>query len=160
MALTFNIRHLENKELHLTGQLPLEELALDLHDEVITPSGPLEYDLNAQELDDAVLVQGTLRLPLELHCVRCLKPFAHILELEDWTCHMPLTGEDAVSLEGDLVNLTPQIREDILLALPQHPLCETGCVGLKPAASPEEMEPGETSVTTSSAWDELDKLKL
>ena len=159
MALTFNIRHLENKELQLAGQLPLEELELDLNDEVILPSGPLEYDLNAQELDDALLVQGTLRLPLDMHCVRCLKKFSYPLELEDWTCHLPLTGEDAVVLEGDLVNLTPQIREDILLALPQHPLCEEGCVGLrKPAAFQEE--PGETSVTTSSAWDELDKLKL
>lgn len=159
MALTFNIRHLENKELHLAGLLPLEELELDLNDEVILPSGPLEYDLNAQELDDALLVQGTLRLPLEMHCVRCLKKFPYPLELEDWTCHLPLTGEDAVVLEGDLVNLTPQIREDILLALPQHPLCEEGCAGLKKTGAFQE-EPGETSVTTSSAWDELDKLKL
>ena len=159
MALTFNIRHLENKELQLAGQLPLEELELDLNDEVIQPSGPLEYDLNAQELDDALLIQGTLRLPLEMHCVRCLKKFSYPLDLEDWTCHLPLTGEDAVVLEADLVNLTPQIREDILLALPQHPLCEEGCVGLKKTGTFQE-EPGETSVTTSSAWDELDKLKL
>jgi uncharacterized metal-binding protein YceD (DUF177 family) len=56
------------------------------------------------------------------------------------------------------VNLTPYIREDILLALPQHPLCEPECGGLKPPASLKD--PGEMSEKASSAWSELDKLKL
>ena len=158
MPLKFNIRHLENKELRLQGEVPSEELELELHDEMISPVGTLAYDLEAEQIDDAALVRGDLRLPIEYTCVRCLKKFTEALELEDWTCHLPLTGEDATPVENDLVNLTPYMREDILLALPQHPLCEPECGGLKPPASLND--PGEMSEPTPSAWSELDKLKL
>ena len=158
MPLTFNIRHIEAKDLHLEGELPCEELELDLHDEVIHPAGALRYDLEVQNIEGAILVQGELELPLEFDCVRCLKKFKESLRLENWVCHLPLIGEDATPVSNDLVNLTPYIREDILLALPQHPLCEPECGGLKPPARAKD--PGRTSEKAVSAWDELDKLKL
>ena len=159
MPLTFNIRHLEKKDLRLEGKLPSEELELELHDERIRPAGPLEYELEAEQIDDAdALVQGTLRLLVEYDCVRCLKKFTRPLEIEDWACHLPLKGDDATPVSNDLVNLTPYIREDILLALPQHPLCEPECGGLKLPASVKD--PGEKPDEVSSAWSELDKLKL
>ena len=158
MPLTFNLRHIENKDLELKGELPCEELELELHDEVIHPTGPLQYDLEAQNLEGAVLVQGRLTLPLEFDCVRCLKKFQRPLEIVDWACHLPLKGEDAVPLDNDLVNLTPYLREDILLALPQHPLCEPECGGLKLPARVKG--PDWEAEPPPSAWDELDKLKL
>jgi len=158
MPLTFNIRHIENKDLLLAGELAVEELELDLRDELVRPAGPLHYDLKAESLDGAVLVQGKLSLPLEFECVRCLKKFTQALTVEPWICHLPLTGEDATPISNDLVNLTTQIREDILLALPQHPLCEPECGGLKPPA--DVKNPGEGAEQTLSAWAELDKLKL
>jgi uncharacterized metal-binding protein YceD (DUF177 family) len=158
MPLTFNIHHLENTDLQLAGDLPVEDLELELQDEMIRPAGPVHYDLTVTDLDGAVLVQGELELPLEMECVRCLKKFTRPLKIEGWACHLPLTGEDATPLTNDLVNLTPYLREDILLALPQHPLCEAGCGGLKPAAN--DTDPGDMSEKTSSAWAELDKLKL
>jgi uncharacterized protein len=158
MPLTFNLHHIEAKDLALEGELPSEELELDLHDEVIHPAGPLKYDLVAQRLEGAALVQGELELPLEFDCVRCLKKFQRPLSIQNWVCHLPLVGEDATPVENDLVNLTPYIREDILLALPQHPLCEPECGGLKPPARAKD--PEKTAGKTASAWDELDKLKL
>ena len=158
MPLTFNLHHIEAKDLALEGELPSEELELDLHDEVIHPAGPLKYDLEVQRIEGAALVQGELILPLEFDCVRCLKKFKRSLEIENWVCHLPLIGEDAIPVDNDLVNLTPYLREDILLALPQHPLCEPECGGLKVPASVKG--PGRASEKVSSAWDELDKLKL
>jgi uncharacterized protein len=158
MPLTFNIRHIDGRDLRLEGELPVEELELDLHDELIRAAGPLEYDLEVEHMEGAVLVQGDLELPLEMECVRCLKKFTRPLKLEDWACHLPLKGEDAVPVSNDLVNLTPFVREDILLALPQHPLCEPECGGLKLPARAKD--PGLAAETTPSAWDELDKLKL
>ncbi len=61
-------------------------------------------------------------------------------------------------VDNDLVNLTPYLREDILLALPQHPLCEPECGGLKLPARAKD--PEKTAGKTASAWDALDKLKL
>ena len=158
MPLTFNIRHVENKDQRFEGEAPAAELDLDLHDEMMCPAGPLEYDLEAQWLEGAVLVRGDLRLPMDCTCVRCLKSFRRAIELEDWTCHLELAGDEAVIVSNDLVDLTPQIREDILLALPQHPLCEPECRGLKVPATVKD--PGRASEKTSSAWDELNKLKL
>ena len=156
MPLTFNIRHLDKKDLHLQGDLPTADLELDLHDEMIRPDKELAYDLEVQRLEGGALVQGTVRMEVEYTCVRCLKKFKRPLELSPWTVHLPLIGEDAVEVSNDLVNLTPYLREDTLLALPQHPLCEAECRGLKMPADSK----GPEAAKTSSAWDELDKLKL
>ena len=48
--------------------------------------------------------------------------------------HLPLEGEEAVSVVNDCVDLTPYVREDILLEFPQHPLCEPECRGLRNAS--------------------------
>lgn len=159
MPLLFNIRHLEDRDLHLKGELPIAELDIDTHDEVIHLAQPVSYDLRMEKLDKGILVQGSLRLPLACECVRCLKPFQQPLALEDWTCHLPLEGEEKVEVTNDVVDLTPYVREDILLAFPQHPLCEPECRGL---ANPKDLEPGGDSEPklSSSAWAELDKLKL
>jgi uncharacterized protein len=158
MPLTFNIRHVEKHDLLLEGELPVEELDLQIHDELLHFTGPLQYQLTAERLEGGILVRGDLRLPMDCECARCLKRFPQPLELHNWTCHLALTGEDAEPVKNDLVDLTPHIREDSLLALPQHPLCEAGCEGMKmPSAG---NTPGSTSEKTSSAWDELNKLKL
>ena len=155
MPLTFNIHHLEAKDLHLEGELPSAELELELHDELIHPAEMLAYDLSVERIEGAALVQGRLSLDIEYECSRCLKKFSASLTIENWACHLPLTGEEATPIEHDLVNLTPYVREDILLALPQRPLCEPECAGLKPAA-----EKGPRESDSTSAWAELDKLKL
>lgn len=160
MPLTFNLRHLEEKELHLRGELPVAELELADVDELIHVQQPLRYDLHIQALDQSVLVQGWLSLPLQCECARCLKPFPFLLEFNPWTCHLPLEGEEAVPINNDSVDLTPLFREDILLTFPQHPLCEIDCGGLKNPPSGKAKTPGRKSSETSSPWAELNKLKL
>jgi uncharacterized metal-binding protein YceD (DUF177 family) len=61
-------------------------------------------------------------------------------------------------LDGDCVDLTPFLREDILLALPQHPLCSSDCKGLLRKYEREAI-PG-SGRDKPSAWSELDKLDL
>jgi uncharacterized protein len=158
MPVTFNVRHVENQDLEIQGEMPAQELDLELRDEVVHVGDKLSYDLVAQKLEGGILVQGELKLDMGYECVRCLKAFSQPLELPDWTCHLPLTGEDAVPVNNDVVDLTPQIREDILLALPQHPLCKPDCGGIELPASVKD--PGKKSGQTVSAWDELNKLKL
>ena len=161
MPLLINLRQLEREPVSLAGELPVAELDLG-DEELIHFSHPLEYELEAELLDDAILVQGELRLTLTCECSRCLKPFPHSLDFPDWACHLPLTGEEAASVTGDCVDLTPYLREDILLELPQHPLCKTDCAGLsKPAGSKSETaESAGPNDASSSAWSELNKLKF
>jgi uncharacterized protein len=162
MPLLVNLCHLEAHDVRLEGELPVRELDIDTRDEVIQLRLPLAYGLEVQKLEGGLLVQGRLHLPLECECVRCLKPFQYQLTLEQWTCHLPLQGEDAVTVVSDCVDLTPYVREDILLEFPQHPLCDPECRGLpnmylgraKHSGSSGQPEVG------SPAWNELSKLKL
>ena len=87
---------------------------------------------------------GSLTLTLDCECVRCLKTFEHELKLTDWALHLPLEGEEKVPVENDCVDLTPFVREDILLEFPQHPLCKPDCRGLKTKASRQDQKPCET----------------
>jgi uncharacterized protein len=160
MPLIVNLRHLENDSVELSGELPLVELDLDLRDEMVRATQPLQYDLEIEMLDDSLLVLGSLRLTLDCQCVRCLKDFAFELELDPWTVHLPLEGEDAVSIRNDCVDLTPLVREDILLGFPQHPLCEPDCGGLKKASVGKARKTVGKDESKPSAWAELNKLKL
>ena len=158
MSLKINLRHLEEDGIHLNGELSLAELDLGVNDDLIHAEKPLRYDLNVELLHDAVLATGSLTLPLECECGRCLKKFKTDLKVADWAVHLPLEGDDKVSVENDCVDLTPFVREDMLLNFPQHPLCKPGCTGLKkknPARSAED----DVS-SKPDAWAELDKLKI
>jgi uncharacterized metal-binding protein YceD (DUF177 family) len=160
MSLTVNLRHLENRNLVLRGELSLAELDLDVRDELIRVAQPVEYDLEIEKLDDSVLVQGEIRVTLECECVRCLKKFAQEIELNPWTLHLPLEGEEKVFVDNDCVDLTPFVREDILLEFPQHPLCQKDCAGLNKKSSGKAQKTGGKTETKPSAWAKLDKLKL
>ena len=162
MPLVVNLRHLEAHNIRLEGSLPVEELDIDPHDEVIQVRQPLEHDLEVQKLEDGLLVQGRLHLVLECQCVRCLKPFQYHLELDHWTCHLPLQGEDCVAVVNDCVDLTPYVREDILLEFPRHPLCDPECRGLPKTSVGRSRNTSGTGKTEvgSPAWAELNKLKL
>jgi uncharacterized protein len=163
MPLTVNLRQLENRSVILRGELPLAELDFDLHDEMIRVTQPLRHDLEIEMLDDGLLVQGSLSLTLDCQCVRCLGDFKFELELDPWTLHLPLEpleGEEAVSIKNDCVDLTPLVREDILLGFPQHPLCKPDCDGLKKATVGKARKTVGKDESKPSAWAELNKLKL
>jgi len=161
MPLLINLRVLEKQEIQLAGELPAVELDIDSRDEMIQLGGPLQYDVKVESLDDGVLTRGEYALPLNCQCVRCLKPFQFNLELHDWPIHLLLEGEEAVPVVNDCVDLTPAVREDILLEFPQHPLCDPECRGLPKTSvgkakttAEKDDEPG------SSPWSDLNKLKL
>ncbi|MDB6110542.1 MAG: hypothetical protein JWR69_2292, partial [Pedosphaera sp.] len=147
MALLVNLHHLEKDPVRLQGQLPAGELDLEGVDELIHPTQPLNYDIEVQKLDQGILAQGSLELTLDCECVRCLKPFQYRLELPDWACHLALEGEEAAPVVNDCVDLTPFVREDILLEFPRHPLCETECGGLPKKAAAKSKNSGGTGQT-------------
>jgi uncharacterized metal-binding protein YceD (DUF177 family) len=158
-----NLRHLDTKDVDLEGVLSPEDLEIEGVDELIRFPEGVKYDLEAQRLEQNLLVTGNLQTTLQCECVRCLKRFNQPLELTDWICHLPLEGDDKVDVNGDLVDLTPYIREDILLAFPQHPLCDAECKGL-PVGSAAKVKKasgeGKKIEEKSSPWAELNKLKL
>ena len=162
MPLLFNIRHLEHRTVTLRGELPVAELDLGGIDELIRANSPLHHDLVVERYERSILVQGRLGLKLRCECVRCLKSFEYRLAFDSWSCLLPLEGEDKVLVSNDCVDLTPYVREDIVLAFPQHPLCEPDCRGLLSAsqAGARASNGANASGGMSSTWAELSKLKL
>ncbi len=162
MPLNFNVRHLEKRDVHLEDEASAAELDLVGIDELIEVVEPIQYDITVERLGDNILAQGRLHCTLACRCARCLKAFRQELDLRHWAVDLPLEGEDKVLITNDCVDLTPYVREDILLAFPQHPLCEPECRGLLGAAhslqQPDSVETQAREV--SSAWAELNKLKL
>jgi uncharacterized metal-binding protein YceD (DUF177 family) len=162
MPLTVNLRQLEAHNIVLAGKLPADELEIDTFDTVIQLAQPLEYDLEVQKLEGGLLVTGHLRLNLECQCVRCLKPFQHRLELDDWASHLPLQGDGCVTPVNGCVDLTHQVREDILLEFPWHPLCSPECRGLPGTLVGKSRNndcAGKAGIEVS-VWSKLNKLKL
>jgi uncharacterized protein len=160
MSILINPINTVRKPLELAGEIPVNDLDINSMDELLQLQEPLRYELTVQRMGDELLVQGWLRGQVHCECVRCLKPFVVPIALEDWACAIALAGEEAAPIKDDCVDLTPFIREDIVLALPQHPLCEAGCTGLKsPVTQPAKLKADQTG-QKRSVWSALDKLKL
>jgi len=159
MSLKVNLRLLEKESIQLDGDVPASELAPDFQDELMRLAHPVEYELTVERQSEAVLVTGSLRTHVECECSRCLKGFLLPVQVDDFSLLAPLEGEEAIPVDGDFADLTPAVREDILLALPTNPLCGPDCRGLKPKGQPRELQVREQA-EPNSAWSALDNLKL
>jgi uncharacterized protein len=161
--LAVSLRQLEQDDaLELRGEVDAAQLQIESFDEVIEIAGPLRYDLTVEMHGDALLVMGDLVLPLKCTCVRCLGPFLHEVELGGWSALAPLGGEEGLQILGDWVDLTPLLRDDVVLAFPQHPLCKPECSGLPNPKPGGQSASGTESVggDGASQWAALDQLKL
>ena len=162
MPVLVNLRHLETKNVQLDGEISPKDLGLDERpDELVQPAGNAEYDLTVERQNETLLLTGSLHLDLRCECSRCLKPYAAEVELDPWEVIVPLAGEEAAEVDGDFVDLTPYLREDIFLAFPQRPLCKEDCAGL-PGAGQDANSKGSLSLDNESSarWAELNKLKF
>jgi uncharacterized protein len=115
----------------------------------------VEYELLAQMQGNALLVTGRLSTPATLRCSRCLRVFDLPLRVDHFIFHQELHGED-------FVDLTPNMREDIILELPQRALCTDDCKGLCPHCG-RDLNKGACRCKPSEAdlrWHALDSLKL
>jgi len=114
------------------------DLGLEL---IRVPEGAdLTLDLRLESVSEGVLVSGTVSGPVEGECGRCLRPVTDsvtvsVQELYAYahSATEETTEEDEVGrLQGDLLDLEPAVRDAVVLALPNHPLCRADCPGLCP----------------------------
>ena len=150
-------RQIPDDGLHIEGEESAEVLDLPKADG-LRALGPLRYSLDIGLNADGLWATGELALDVELTCVRCLEPFTYPLEITDVAVEMerPTT---------ETVDLTPVLRDDILLALPAYPHCDWSGERVCPAQvqSAEEAVPlgesdGRGGNEPPSAWSTLDQL--
>ncbi len=145
-----HLRQIPADGLHFEGEEPCP--LADLGQEEVKCAGPLTYSIDVGISEDSLWANGTLSQPVELGCVSCLRRFEHTIEVPGFALHMELGGPE-------LVDLTPAVREDLLLNLPPYPRCDRDgglvCEGPLPIAS----SPAEP-VKEKTNWGALDKLDL
>jgi uncharacterized protein len=115
-----------------------EHLGLEL---IRVPVGAeLTLRLRMESVSEGVLVSVEVHAPLEGECGRCLRAISDTLDVSyqelyayEHSTTDDTTDEDEVGrMQGDLIDLEPELRDAVVLALPNHPLCRADCPGLCP----------------------------
>lgn len=132
-------------------------------DPPLAPAGDISYRLSAVMAGADLIVTGSASVPLATVCARCLDDVRVTVSVKDLCFHF----EKVKDLE---VDLTEDVREELLLAVPSCFYCSPDCKGICPMCganlnhetcscgdAPSEPEFGSDA---PSPWDQLDALKL
>ena len=121
------------REVSFTAVAPAD-LGIDV---IGVPEGdPIQFDLRLEAVVEGVLVTGTASGRLVGECARCLVDIedeflADVQELYVYP-ESDAEPDEASRMEGDLIDLEPALRDQVVLALPFQPLCTDDCAGLCP----------------------------
>ena len=143
-----HLKQIPAEGLHLKGEAdcPIPEL----EPEGVRCVGPLHYNVDLGISDGALWANGWLKQPVELGCVSCLEKFVYEIKVPAFALHTELHGPETV-------DLTPFMREDLLLNLPAHPHCDRDGGRI---CKVSHAESAKQDARRKSDWSPLDKLKL
>ena len=142
-----------------------KDLGLEL---IRVPEGAeLALTLRMESVSEGVLVSGRATARLTGECGRCLREIDGALDVtfqELYAYRHSTTDETADDdevgrMQGDLIDLEPELRDAVVLALPNHPLCREDCPGLCPeCASPwDELPADHGHRQVDSRWAALER---
>ncbi len=142
-AARIDLDRLRRGPVEVTADLPGDPAAWGL-DEVDMPEAPrLQYRAEAGG-HGGVRVIGRLVAELRVGCRRCLGPVHCPLAIDfdfrfDASVDEP-DGERGVfplDREAAVLDLSEQLREEVLLSAPEYPVCRDSCPGLCPRCGAE-----------------------
>ena len=149
-----NIHHIPEEGLDIDSSIPSEVLEV-VDGERITGTTPVICEMKASLSNTNLIIRGEATVVLNCKCDRCLEK-----------AEVPVHAEDiCIVIEDtpDIVDLTNDIREDILLAFPQIYLCEEDCKGLCFSCgknlNKEECQ-CDCEQENNSPWDALNKIEF
>lgn len=106
----------------LTEQVSYEPSTLDMERDDIKAREPFEVEAMINKAGTELVVNVAIRCPLQLTCARCLAEFS-----------MTLTPRGVLSYamaNRQVVDITEDVRQEIMLAYPMTPMCTPDCKGL------------------------------
>jgi len=121
----------DSASFRLSEEIP----PLDHQGEKISFAGPVKASLTVANNGKMLRVEGTVSGELRLTCGRCLEPFSFPFDLpleESYVNTDEGATEDTVAFTGDLLDVTPEVYKNIIMALPMKALCGEDCPGLCP----------------------------
>ena len=132
-------------------------------DPPLAPAGEISYRLSAVMAGADLIVTGSASVPLATVCARCLDDIRVPITVRDLCFHF----EKVKDLE---VDLTEDVREELLLAVPSCFYCSPDCKGICPMCGANLNHetcscgdaPAEPEVDSAapSPWDQLDALNF
>ena len=145
-ALAFDMRTLGRQ----AGSARAQQLTVPAPDDMrlelarVPVGDVLQLDLRFEAVTEGVLVTGSATAPVAGECARCLTPLAstvtasftelYLYQHDRHDKHERFDEDDeqeeALYLDGDLLDLEPVLRDAVVLALPMSPLCREDCPGL------------------------------
>ena len=134
----------------------LDDAVLELDGDLLRPFAGIRYSLFAQLLGRELLVRGTLEQDFDAVCSRCGGDFDFTATVPDFT----------VSIETDehteYADLTDEVRQSIILALPTYPVCRPECLGVCPSCGKNlnEGSCGCKREETDDRWGALERLRI
>jgi len=148
------VASVERGPVQLTGALPGS--VLDLGDDPsVGEVGEICYELRAEKKSGDILVRGWVSAEIELECVRSGLFFSTIVEEKAF-----LRDYSISELTTEMIDLTEEVRESVLLAIPTYPVSpEARSETYHPPGLPPEVA-GEAPEAGSSPWTALDNLNL
>ncbi|OGV63161.1 MAG: hypothetical protein A3K19_00225 [Lentisphaerae bacterium RIFOXYB12_FULL_65_16] len=153
-VLRISVGDLPPEGLPWSGQVPASALEMP-EDDRVRFTTPIHFDLRVFPVQAEILVEGQLQARLTCACDRCLAVFEVTLKTSD-VCHLLATPAEG------LLDLTEEIREDMLLALPNRCLCREDCRGLCPQCG-ADLNSGECRCEGErlgcDAWGALDQVR-
>ena len=117
---------IEISKIPLEGLALTEELspkALDLDTEIVRLSSPVSAKADLWRITNAITASLKLSAKMRTQCSRCLEEF-EIDFSKEFTLNFSTDGM------GNLLDLDPDIREEIMLDYPIKPLCRPDCKGI------------------------------
>lgn len=109
---------------------------LGLDDERLWIDGAVSVTGEVVNNGRALEITGIITTTAKCECDRCLKEFEQRMEIPFSEIFQENAAEDDASdvsgYEGDLIDLTEIIHENIIMAKPLKTLCNAGCRGLCP----------------------------
>ncbi|MQA14113.1 MAG: DUF177 domain-containing protein [Pseudonocardiaceae bacterium] len=141
------------------------ELGLDV---IGVPEGrDVSLDVRLESVMEGVLVSGTASAPIAGECARCLDRLSDRVDVElselfayPDSATDDTTDPDEVSrVVDDLIDVEPVVRDAVLLALPQVPVCREDCPGLcaECGGKRAELGPDHRHETIDPRWAALQR---
>lgn len=169
----FNVAQLLKEPTGSTRKYEVHEELDDLDPEIVIQE-PITGKVKFTKIPQGILVNGQLQTTVEVSCGRCLEPFDVAMQIEIEEQFRPtldlLTGarlpvgddDDTATVidERNHLDLSEVVRQDLLLALPNHPLCRPDCKGLCPSCG-ANLNEGECACAVEEIdprWDALKSL--
>jgi uncharacterized protein len=141
----YKIKDIGDDGLVLNLPLTADWLAAACPDAEIKPGrsglrlrGVLQRSGSARDAD--ILLRGDIRGSVEAPCSRCLEPARIDLNIPLIITYVErepgdlaeADDPDVVYFESDTIDIAPEVRDELLLAVPLSPLCQESCPGLCP----------------------------